>query len=215
MLIAVVAEIVDSKEAMDSLEVQKLFKKTLSEINEEYQDQLKSNFKGSVADGLDGLLRTPEKVLEILLKIKLRLYPMKFRFGIGFGGVSDSERESSGDESAYHLARLMISEVKRMQSGKKALHADMQFGHVDRPPSLDALNAGVCLMHFIEVGWSEKQRENIQDSLFLKLNQSQIALKRNVNQSTVHRSLTSAGFYEYERAYLEFQRYLNQIGQNG
>lgn len=204
----------DGQKATDDVEVQKRLEKILKEVNESYKEQLESSFKVTAEGGLQGLLKTPDKLMEMILKIKLRLYPAKFRFGIGFGEISDPDKMDHGGGSAYHLARQMMNEVRRIQSGKKALHADMQFGHMDRPASLDALNAGVCLMHFIEVGWTDKQRENIEASLFLKLNQSEIALKKNVNQSTVHRSLTAAGFYEYERAYLEFQRQLNRMGQD-
>ena len=213
MFTAVIAEMVESKETIDYLEAQKNLKKIVKEVNELYEEQLEKGFKVTTEGGIQGLLKSPENLLEILLKIKFKLYPVKLRFGIGFGGVTEPEKADADEGSAYHLARQMISEVKRMQSGKKALHADMQFGHVDRPPSLDALNAGVCLMHFIEVGWTSKQRENISDSLFLKLNQSEIAIKKKVHQSTVHRSLTAAGFYEYERAFLEFQRHINEIGK--
>ena len=213
MFTAVIAEMMDSKEAIDYIEMQKKLKKIIKEVNERYEEQLQSGFKVTTEGGIQGLLKSPDKLLEILLKIKFKLYPVKLRFGIGFGDVLEPMQIGSEEGSAYHLARQMISEVKRMQLGKKALHADMQFGHVDRPPSLDALNAGVCLMHFIEIGWTDKQRENIFDSLFLGLNQSEIALKKKVHQSTVHRSLTAAGFYEYERAFLEFQRHLNEIGR--
>lgn len=213
MFAAVIAEIVESKEAVDELEMQKNLKKIVRHINELYEEQLQRGFNVSAKGEIVGLLKSPENLLEILLKIKFKLYPVKLRFGIGFGDVTEPEKRGADEGAAYHIARQMISEVKRMQLGKKALLADMQFGHVDRPSSLDALNAGVCLMHFIEVGWTDKQRENIFDSLFLKLNQSEIALKKKVHQSTVHRSLTAAGFYEYERAFLEFQRHLNEIGR--
>lgn len=213
MFTAVIAELVESKEPLDYPEIQKKLKKIIKDVNEFYEEQIQNGFTVTTEGGIQGLLKSPEKLLEILLKVKFKLHPVKLRFGIGFGEVGETEKMGAGEGSANHLARQMISEVKRMQLGKKALHADMQFGHVDRPSSLDALNAGVCLMHFIEVGWTDKQRENIFDSLFLRLNQSEIALKKKVHQSTVHRSLTAAGFYEYERAFLEFQRHLDGLSR--
>lgn len=214
MYIAVIADLVGSRQIQDRRGAQALLRQVLQEINKTYQDQMASDFSLTLGDEFQGVLKAPEKILEILFQIKFRLHPLKIRFGVGFGQIStaiDPAQSIGADGPAYYVARQMISEVKRIQSGKKALHVDMQFGHAERTGCLDALNAGLCLMHFIESGWTNKQRENIKDSLFSDLNQSQLALKKGLNQSTIHRSLTSAGYYEYERAYREFQLQLNRI----
>ena len=213
MYIAIIGDLVKSRELKSREDAQNKLKAILNEINETYKDQLASRFSVTLGDEFQGLLNSSENILKLLFELKYRLYPIKVRFGIGFGDILTqiNPLESIGaDGPAYHAARKMINEVKRTESGKKSLVCDIMFGVKDQDECLEALNSGLCLIHFMETHWSDKQRDNIYDSLYHNLNQSEIARKRGLNQSTVHRSLSSAGYYEYEKAIRDFQRLLDR-----
>lgn len=213
MYIAIIGDLVKSREIEFREDAQKKLKAVLTEINEVYQTQLASRFSVTLGDEFQGLLNSSENILKLLFAIKFKLHPIKVRFGIGFGEIVteiDPLESIGADGPAYHAARKSINEVKRTESGKKALACDMMFGGKDQDECLESVNSGLCLIRFMEVHWSDKQRENIYDSLFNDLNQSEIARKKGLNQSTVHRSLSSAGYYEFEKAFKDFQRLLNR-----
>lgn len=213
MYIAVIGDLQQSRKLQSRDDVQKRLKGLLREINQGYGQELASCFSVTLGDEFQGLLKKPEKLLEILFLIKFRLYPVKARFGVGFGDITtdiDPRQSIGADGPAYHAARNMINEVKRQEGGKKALKGDIRLGRSVPDECLDALSAGLALMHHLETGWTDKQRENISDSLLKGLNQSEIAQERGLYQSTIHRSLVSAGYYEFEGAFHDFQRLLNR-----
>ncbi len=208
--IAVIGDLVGSRQLHDRQGVQEELRALLNEINGEYQDELASRFSLTLGDEFQGVLKGPDRLLMLLVRIKLRLWPITVRFGVGLGEITtriDPAASIGADGPAYHMARAMITEVKRAQTGKKALRLDTAIGQAGVGP-LRAINAGLCLLHFMETDWTVRQREHIRDSLLGGLNQSEIALRRGVNQSTIQRSLGSAGYYEYEMALAQFQQEL-------
>ena len=213
MYVAIIGDLVKSREINAREDAQRKLKAVLEKINETHQTQLASRFSVTLGDEFQGLLHSPDHILELLFDIKYQLYPIQVRFGIGLGEILteiDPLESIGADGPAYHAARRLIGEVKRSESGKKAVACDMMFGGKDQDECLESINAGLGLIHFMENHWSPKQFENIYDSFFLGLNQSQIAEKKGVNQSTVHRSLSAAGYYEFEKALKDFQRLLDR-----
>ncbi len=213
MYVAIIGDLIKSREIQDRDEAQKKLNEVLEAINEKYGESLASRFSITLGDEFQGLLNSSEQLFRLLFEIKYQLFPLKVRFGVGLGDITtaiDPLESIGADGPAYHAARKMISEVKRTESGKKSLICDLMVGVKEQDECLEAVNSGLCLLHFMEAHWSDKQRENIYDSLFNGLNQSEIARRRGLNQSTVHRSLSSAGYYEYEKALKDFQRLLDR-----
>lgn len=209
--IAVIGDLVGSRLFQDRQGVQEKLRSLLHTINDEYQDDLASRFSLTLGDEFQGVLKRPDRLLKLLVRIKLHLWPITVRFGVGIGEITttiDPAASIGADGPAYHAARAMITEVKRAQTGKKALRLDTAIGQAGAEP-FHALNAGLCLLHFVETDWTTRQREHIGDSLLGGLNQSEIALRRGVNQSTIQRSLDSAGYYEYAMALARFQQELD------
>lgn len=214
MYIAVIGDLVRSRQLAGRDDVQNQLKKILVEINETYEDELASSFIITLGDEFQGLLQAPGSLLRILFEIKEELYPVKVRFGVGLGKITteiDPSQSLGADGPAYHAARAMINEVKREEKGKRARTTDIMVGRTVQDEALTAVNAGLTLMHFMEESWTDKQRENISDSILRGLNQSEIAEMRGLYQSTIHRSLVSAGFYEYEQAFRDFQLLINSV----
>lgn len=216
MYLAIIGDLVSSRQLRDRQAVQKKLVSALDEINELFEAHLASRFSITLGDEFQGVLHSPEQAMAVLFRLKYLLFPVRIRFGVGLGEISTqiNPKESLGaDGPAYHAARQMIQEVRRAESGKKSLSCDIRIGAVPEAECLETINAGLCLMHYMETHWTEKQRENIQDSLLSGLNQTEIARRRGLNQSSVHRSLKSAGYYEYEYAYRELQMQLSRIFQ--
>lgn len=214
MYIAVIGDLVQSRQLAGRGDVQNQLKSVLADLNETYREELASRFTITLGDEFQGLLKAPQQLLRILFEIKYRLYPVRVRFGVGFGEITteiDPSQSLGADGPAYHAARSMIGEVKREEKGKRARATDILLGRPVMDEVLTAVNAGLTLMHFMEEGWTDKQRENIRDSLLKGLNQSEIAEQRGLYQSTIHRSLVSAGFYEYEQAFRDFQLLINRV----
>lgn len=111
----IIGDIIKSRELNERGEVQEKLKKTLKVINESFKDFIMVNFSIVLGDEFQGLLKNPEKSYEIIKKIQKEMYPVKFRFGIGIGGISTPIYEQIGemDGECFVRAREAIERAKR------------------------------------------------------------------------------------------------------
>lgn len=214
MYIAIIADVVSSRQIKDRNAFQTKLNEVLETINRDYAEDIASKFTITLGDEFQGLLKKPDRLLRIVTEIKWALTPVKARFGIGFGEIQTAinpEASIGADGPAYHLARQMIQEIRATETGKHAMNCNLMLAWQGGSPVLTAINGGLRLMAFLESDWTEKQRANVMDSYLGGLNQSQIADKRQLNQSTVQRSLVGAGYYEYEFALRTFQNSIDSL----
>lgn len=214
MYCAVIGDIIRSKEIKKRLAIQDKLEKTLNDINREYGDCIASNFAITLGDEFQGLLNDTGNLMSIVETIKFELYPVKIRFGIGIGQIYtkiDRYFPIGADGPAYHNARKMIEEIKKLERRKMRYNADIKIGLGDNLSSERLINVSLSLCSFIEGKWTKRQREIIYEFLMNESNQSAIAKKYGVSQSTIQRSLKSSGFYNYLYARNEIQKYVNEI----
>ncbi len=57
-------------------------------INTKYHSVIAAKFTITLGDEFQGLLSSPEVLMDIVDYIKVHLHPIKVRFGIGFGDMS-------------------------------------------------------------------------------------------------------------------------------
>lgn len=109
--IAIIGDLVDSRNIPSRAKFQKEFNRILRNINVAYADSLSSKFNITIGDEFQGLLKDATNLSLILDTIVCELYPVKVRFGIGVGNISteiDPERSLGADGSAYWAAREAI-----------------------------------------------------------------------------------------------------------
>lgn len=205
MYFAIIGDIINSKSIANRAEFQKKLRGSLDRINSDYYSEIAANFVITLGDEFQGLLTSPEFILEILERIKFAIYPVKVRFGIGIGGIdTEISREMAigADGPAYYHARNMINELKANEKSKMSAISDIRLKADDKASILDLINSNLSLCSFIESKWTKKQRDLIGEDLLQNQNQSQrkIALKFNLSQSSVQRRFKSAGYYSYLNA---------------
>ena len=81
-------DIIGSKKLSDKAEVLDKLQKLLNNINSEFAGTIVSRFVITRGDELQGMLKPGAVVYRILNIIAEEMYPVKIRFGIGYGGLS-------------------------------------------------------------------------------------------------------------------------------
>jgi hypothetical protein len=87
MYFAVIGDIKDSKKIKDRAGFQRKLGELLARINTDYACTIAANFIITIGDEFQGLLASPQYILNIIERIKFGLYPVRVRFGIGWGGI--------------------------------------------------------------------------------------------------------------------------------
>lgn len=200
MYFAVIGDIKNSKKIKDRAGFQKKLYELLGRINAEYEDTIAANFIITIGDEFQGLLASPEYILDIIEKIKFGLYPVRVRLAIGAGGIEteiDRKMAIGADGPAFHYAREMISEIRTGEKGKMTTSTDVKIGGMVPPSLISLVNVNLCLCSFIESRWTMKQRLLIEERILSGKSQREIAAKFGIAQSSVQRRFKSAGYYDY------------------
>lgn len=205
MYCAVIGDIINSKTLERRVEIQKELKKVLEEINNEYDASIASKFTITLGDEFQGLLKEPNNLMDIIEKIKLNLYPIRIRFGIGVGNIiTEINKEASigADGPAYYNARKMIDEIRKAEKSKRKIDTDIKMLSEADPICMndDLINVVFSLCLYIESKWTNRQHEVIIDFIKYKDNQRKAADRLGVKQSTVQRLLKNSGVYKYLHA---------------
>lgn len=207
MYYAIIGDIVHSK-AINSKQrndVQNKLKLTLEGINQRYSEDIAANFIITIGDEFQGLLHHPSKLLKIIDEIQFRMYPVRMRFGVGFGDIDteiNREMALGADGPAYHYARSVIEQIKALEKGKLSGNVNILFksGNEEHQMLLELMNSSLQLCSFIEGKWTDKQRELIEKMIYSGMNQTAAAQELGIAQSSVQRRLKSAGYYDYYNA---------------
>lgn len=209
---AIIGDIIKSREINERETFQKKLNSVLEEVNEKFMDIIASKFTVTLGDEFQGLLLNKGDIFTVLFYIKLRLFPVKVRIAMGIGEITteiDPDRSLGADGPAYHRARDIMDEFKDLEKKPSIPNSSILIkGTKDNYDN--SLNTILTLMTYIEKSWSLKQVENIFLTFFKEMNQKDIAYEKGINQSTVSRSLDSAGYYEYILGVFEANRQLNE-----
>jgi len=209
--IAIIGDIIQSKQETKRANIQLKLEKTLKKINLEFSSDISANFGITLGDEFQGLLHNPNNVLVILETIEMELAPVKIRFGIGIGSITTTTIERyyplGADGPAYHYARDMIDQLKDIEKKKKK----EQYSYLLKSNKHDfdiLINALFAQLHLQKTSWTARQTEIIQ--VYHKLqNQTEAASTLGITQSTVQKGLAAAGYYYYENAMNAIQATLN------
>ena len=200
MYFAVIGDIKNSRKIKDRFQVQEQLQQILEEINSEFDNYIAAKFIVTLGDEFQGLLNSTQPIITIIERIMLKMYPVKIRFGIGFGGIStkiNPEMALGADGTAYYHARNMINEIKKNQKGRMSAQTSVKIS-ADGNVSVVALaNNTFSLWHLIQEKWTQKQVRLILETVICENNQREVARRLGIVQSTVQRGLKSSGYYSY------------------
>lgn len=222
MYFAIIGDIINSKNiSIDNNlqvrnEVQIKLNKILEDINKKYSDIIAANFLITLGDEFQGLLNNPQYIFEIIETIRINIYPIKIRFGIGIGEIyTEINRDMAigADGPAYYSARNMIDQIKSLEKGKMNGSVNTmvkeETGH--HPHEINLMNSNLQLCSFVENNWTLKQRELIKKIMLEKKSQVEAAEALGISQSSVQRRLKAAGFYDYIHGINTISTIVNEI----
>jgi len=215
--IAIIGDIVNSKEISNRDASQKKLQSILDMINQEYERDIASNFMITLGDEFQGLLRCGENTMNIITQIEIKMYPVSIRFGIGIGEIiTDINRNIplGADGPAYHYARDMVENLKNNRKKSKRVESNIMLRSDAQNTSIDLLlNSILSLCSTIKLKWTNRQREIIFDCIEYGANQKETAKRLGITQSSVQKSLAASGYYSYKNAIDTVSKTLCKIGE--
>lgn len=215
--LVILADIIGSRSIVDRHSVQKQLEKVLKTINNTYNDALASQFIITLGDEFQGVLNTGVPAMKIIDKIQCQMHPIKLRFGVGVGSLSIPLKKVTSlgsDGPAFHLAREMISQVKKLETKKLEPKTSLLIGIEGRPDTTRILNSTLKLVSAIQGGWTERQRQVMAMLEEDHPTQTAAAKRLDITQSSVQKSLVSSQFYLYKDALESLAHTLDAVIQH-
>ncbi len=150
-LIALIADIVKSREIKDRDKFQKNFENQLKRINKESRNLL-SPYTLTLGDEFQAVYGKADTLFDDIWKIRMGLYPQKARFALGIGTLNtpvNPKRAIGMDGPAFHHAHAGIVELKKISHLIKIVGEGI--------PHLNLLNNSLYLISQSSIGWSENR----------------------------------------------------------
>lgn len=202
--VAVIGDMKDSRHLENRKEVQVRLQGILDRLNEKYKDEIVSRFLITLGDEFQGLLSNGKYILDMVNEIRMEMYPVRLRFGIGFGQITTdirTEMALGADGPGYYRAREAVELLKEREKKKRSVLAELclKMDETHRDKEI-LLNTVFDLMYVVESGWTDRQREVIWDMLLHGDGQQNTACRLDITQSTVQKTLAAGSYYTYESA---------------
>lgn len=215
--IAVIGDIKESKTIKNRSQIQKKLNTVLKYVNEVYYADISAKFIITLGDEFQGLLESSEHLLDIVKYIQREMYPVRLRFGIGYGEISTKifgEAAIGADGPAYYAAREMIEQLREQEKKLRKQAADIQISIYNTENfEIAEINTILALMKIIEDKWSEKQRFTVWDMAQNGGSQEECAKRMDTTQSTIARRLADGNYLTYERARKIAGEAIRQLGE--
>ncbi len=216
MYIALIADIINSRMIENRSEVQMKLNKMLASLNKRYKDDIAAGFTITIGDEFQGLLISPQRLMKIIDEIKVSMYPVTFRFGLGIGDVTTEINALAigSDGPAFYNAREAINYIKEASGAYEQPNRDIAIiSSVSKETCLETitmLNTLWINCCFIERCWTDKQRMIVHELIMTELTQRELAERFDLKQSSVQRRISGSGYYTYKYNKEEINKRLNQ-----
>jgi len=202
--IAIIGDIKESRKLNDRKGTQDKLLEILNEINEKYKQDISSKFMITLGDEFQGLLNSGANVMSIIFDIEQKMYPVKIRFGVGIGEITtniNTEMAIGADGPGYYKARDAVKYLKESEMKNRTNASDIRIDvDEDNENTAIMLNTILSLLTAIKELWTDRQREIIWDMLAHQDGQKNAAVRLNITQSAVQKSLANGKYYAYKEA---------------
>ncbi|MFA6939964.1 MAG: SatD family protein [Clostridiaceae bacterium] len=213
--IAIIGDIKESRKIKDRKGTQDKLLEVLNEINEKYEKDISSKFMITLGDEFQGLLCNGTNVISIIFDIERKMFPVKIRFGVGIGEITtdiNSEMAIGADGPGYYKARDSIKYLKENEQKNKTNSSNIRIDvDGDNENTTVMLNTILSLLTAIKELWTDRQREIIWDMLAHQDGQKNAAVRLNITQSAVQKSLANGKYYAYKEAIETIEKALDEI----
>jgi hypothetical protein len=184
--LALMGDLVGSREVPDRAGLQRRLTELLSDLNERYRPWLEAPLRVVRGDEFQGLFRAPHLLIPVITTIEDRMHPVRVTFGAGWGALSTDPGSDVGalDGPAFHRCRDALEEARRQGEWARTRGLGT---------SLDALvTAHLSLLAAVRSRWTDTQRGYVRAARSSL--QREVAEAYGVSESTVSKSLSAARF---------------------
>lgn len=209
--IAIIGDLIDSKNITNRLSFQKDIKEILNIINEKYDKYIVSNFTLTLGDEFQAILEISSMIPRILDDLYISI-DHDFRLGIGIGEIITDINpllSIGSDGEAFWNARSRIEYVYTNNYNKKA-NVYFKGSSVKKD---DLINTIFILTENLKNTWTKKQKDTF--SLMLKndiydenFNQKEFSKLINISESSLSKRLISGNIKQYLHGRKTLQRLL-------
>jgi len=181
--VAVIGDLISSRDLPDRRAVQRRLQRTLRRLNREWESGIAASFLITLGDEFQGLLTEPAAIDRMLAGIRRDLHPVEVRFGIGIGRLATRlEKEAIGmDGPCFHRARAALERAESRAS----------IVEVEAETNAAAFRIYGALSSALRRQWSERQRQ-VFDLAATGLSGRAVAKKLKIQPSAVSQHLTAA-----------------------
>ncbi len=199
-LVAIIGDIIDSRNIEDRNKTQEKLNEILKEINIEYKEYIVSKWTITLGDEFQVLMKPNLEVFKMLDYLSYKMAPIKIRFGIGLGEIYTDinyEKSIGADGPAYWNARDAIEYIHdndNYGSSKISLKSENKNDNI--------INDLLYYTDWMKENWTDTQKEvlytllenNIYDENF---KQKPLAKKLNISESALSKRVKSSGIRLY------------------
>ncbi len=148
--LALIADLVHSREAKDRGALQKTLKAALGDLNERHRDHLLSPLTLTLGDEFQALFRDAGSLWKVVAHLQASLHPVAIRFGFGLGEVTTEINPDAAlgmDGPAFYRARDAIEAAK----------AGELYYRIEGLEEGDLANHSLALMSRLQAKWQGRR----------------------------------------------------------
>lgn len=198
MVVAVIADIVGSRQLDDRAAAQRVFDEVIARV-ERAHPLAELPLRPTVGDEQQGVYRTLDDALAALLLLQLALpQGIEFRFGVGIGAIRaiESEHRELSDGPGWWAARDAIEQVHARQQRAVPTARTWIVGAPEQTEVMDtvirASNAYLIARDEIVARMTERERRLAYGRID-GVSQADLARQEGITQPSVSKSLRSSG----------------------
>jgi hypothetical protein len=183
---AFTGDLVDSRNLPDRARVQNDLRSVLDSLNTMWGERLTVPVRLTAGDEVQGLTRTPEILVDVMVGIADALFPVRVSWGMGLGPLSTDlvEDVSLLDGPCFHRAREAVEEARRSSRWLRVRGAEGSSGV--------AASALMNLVAALRSDWTDRQAEVVRTARGRL--QIEVAEELEVHPSTISRTLAAAHY---------------------
>lgn len=196
--IAIIGDLIDSKNIEHRQEVQTHLLNTLDRINSKYHQSIVSNFRITLGDEFEGLMSLNADWICIINELYFSMHPIKIRFGVGIGNIStpiQTMNIQEMDGSAFHLARKAIEQLAKE---KQKYHRNINYFKIYSCDQLKTkiMNNTLSLLSILYGSFTRRQVEVLHAYMNNEMNQFKTAAFLKIGQPAISKTLKKTEFYK-------------------
>jgi len=152
---AFLADLESSRVATEREDLGRAVERAIEAVNQDFREDWVAPLETTKGlDELSGALRRADRAFDVAVRLNVRIWPARFRFGLGAGAVdvgSVGDRASDLDGPALHHAADALR-----RAGSAALPLALHASVLDDPSLIELVEAAALLHHTILRSWKPR-----------------------------------------------------------